>query len=192
MKKFKLGILVLMGFVLGLGGNALGYTVQDLGDYYTTETGRYMFTMSGNVWNQVDDIETEINSWFTANSVSHETVDLVKYDKIDIPAGSTENGFIDATWDDDLMMGTWSTDEPIEFYAVKGGNNFTVWWLEYLRSSGNWTTEFLTAGNNNTPGISNLSAFNPGDPVPEPATVLLLGFGLVGLATVGRRRMKKQ
>ncbi len=29
------------------------------------------------------------------------------------------------------------------------------------------------------------------DPVPEPSTVLLLGLGLLGVAAVGRKRMKK-
>lgn len=44
----------------------------------------------------------------------------------------------------------------------------------------------------NGKGLSHIDAFNPGgsNPVPEPATMLLLGSGLVGLAGL-RRRFKK-
>ena len=40
-------------------------------------------------------------------------------------------------------------------------------------------------------GLSHISAYNPGTSVPEPATMFLLGTGLIGLALFGKQRFKK-
>jgi len=43
----------------------------------------------------------------------------------------------------------------------------------------------------NQGAISHVSIVGTGTPVPEPATMLLLGFGLIGLAVAGRKNFRK-
>jgi len=40
-------------------------------------------------------------------------------------------------------------------------------------------------------GIEQATLYAEADPVPEPATLLLLGSGLIGLAGIGRKRLKR-
>ena len=147
----------------------------------------YMFTMPVNDSNTPRTvIEKEINEWFLDKKITREEeTQLDFYSKIKAP---------DLTYGDGKLSGAWSTDDPIEFYSVKAGNKFAFYWVgvEGGSKNGTWTTEELKNGGGNIPALSRLSSWNPSPPIPnpEPTTILLFGFGLLGLAGVSRKKQK--
>lgn len=74
-----------------------------------------------------------------------------------------------------------------------GSESYTNYWSAYLlgygNSAGDWTyPEYLEQ----IKDLSHLSVYGRGAaPVPEPATMLLMGSGLIGLAGIGRKKLKK-
>jgi hypothetical protein len=79
------------------------------------------------------------------------------------------------------------------YLFVKDGNQTPAWYLFNLTASGlNWNgTDTLNLSGfwPNQGAISHVSLFGGSStPVPEPATLSLLGMGLLGFAAVQRRR----
>ncbi len=181
MKKQMMALMIALLMVFGLSAGAGAYT------------GEWMFTMNGNDSNTTEvTIETAINDWFDGEGIEHDLVDLDFYAKVDAP--DSGDSVLSVTYDESRLFGTWSTgDQLIEFYSVKAAKEFAFYWIDGGASSGDWTTEHLLNNGGNIPAISHLSTWNalpddPGDPVPEPSTVILLGCGLLGLAAFKRKR----
>lgn len=159
-------------------------------------SGVFMFVYQGNDNHKgLTAMLTMINDWFR-NEMNYEgdyLHSLEILDKFDDSSGSA--GIVDLAFTSP-KGGTWTSTTPIEFYAVKGGGQVAIYWLENGADSGLWSTGHLFNGGGDNPDLSHLSVYNPFGmfhtiPTPEPASLLLVGGGLLGLALLRRSARRR-
>ncbi|PKN70186.1 MAG: hypothetical protein CVU54_07260 [Deltaproteobacteria bacterium HGW-Deltaproteobacteria-12] len=177
---------------------AFSYTITNIeakGIYTYGNTGFYLGTVIG-VNDSIAVLE-EVLAQLGYN------VDVVTSSKVDAPSTSSPAGSdfpLYMTYTDENKSGTWATFQSpetssgaalVDYYVVKGANEFALYRVNIPAAFGTWNVENLrTPNGKNNPEISHFSGYDPPQPVPEPATMLLFGLGLVGLAGI-RRKFKK-
>jgi hypothetical protein len=97
------------------------------------------------------------------------------------------------------LSGTWSFDVPVDYLAVKAGNQFMLYFVGGA-TSGTWSTDGLFNPNGRTHpqlGLSHLAYYDglnsggSGQDLPTPEVgswvMMAIGFGLMGVAMRTRR-----
>ncbi len=150
---------------------------------------------------EVGSIDSLIAKTYLKNSGEATETEWVNTIETDLSYAYKNNGNFDwyQIMDNDDTTDLWaqSLETDADFYIIKTGNlhtGFRDFLFENLFDLGYAVIDLKEFGAPNIGKVSHITEFTKGDvpsPVPEPATMVLFGTGLLGLAGISRKQFKK-
>lgn len=183
--------LITVGEELNIGTT---YEVSASGATYGVYLGYY----TGNVGSQNDNMAATVygalNTEVITFSAKEDVLDVLQSALTVHSSDESGSGFSasDLVYSGNKVLGgTWTSELGITIYAVKGGNGYTAWYRDDVvaPSAGVFTTYGLKNGDDFR-DLSHLVGYAGEQPanVPEPSMLSLLGFGLLGLGFIRRKK----